>query len=856
MSSTTITLGIVGNPDSVSGIQPLVEIGNSPFNLRQDKLFIDQVLGDYYIELVHTHEYISYQYVSRPSTVHSFGAGRPGSFWMALTIPCKKRFANGVSPYDVLIEVRNVFRACFMTQKMDGSYEYKQGSYTSAPIDEVLKKYSLEDLPGRYIPMDGSSRAVVCPGSEKAMSEFFADTQYEQFARVSSVVVTESTSWSGVLPLEIPRPVRFEVRSGNKLIGELTKADETFRKVFLSKDDVHEPVQVSFSIADLRNGATYSEAIVHLNEATQIIEVQPVYPEKRFKVRLLISASRGELSSVSYNPESFFLITRTGQRKNFRTDETGKFVEFFGEEANLEWHVQYDVPQENCPFTYNVLSWDPKSLPGSIHVVLTPYAEFEGIEYFVSRHVHEQPVFLEVFLSNGDSYKFPLRGDGKRPFPTWRRSMIKDVRLVSDNYDYPALTQNYDPVSGWLKVSLDSEPAPRKKEVVKGSEGAKGYLEIVNQTVLMEAMVYMSFSDGVVIRKTVKLDRQSGDAPNVRIPIPAFTTGKLTEVTLHNIRNLEWTNERYENVIFKRGSEVPVEGPSKEGNYKVTVKELPIQSKMAILGGAFKKRIPLWALFTGIVLALVIGAGACYGVMEYLSQRNPTVTERPGSGPNAVLQQGKHTQAQSQNEPTPAPVADLQPASGSPDQQPETKDNNPSASDTPAAFVLPAVDNYKITDYYEMMKNLEDASGNPMTFDQAGEIDTWGKDLKERAGNYDLGEKFRFIEKYIPKYVEAAKEIKRMKDGHYRQTDWNLQKYYQNQVLYGINQSCTPKNCEKDMKALGTFRKAIQNLTVFEADLNSEKGVKIRRAIISQAPTDKNILANVNSFLGIAEALQ
>ena len=94
-TNQNITVLIAGNPDAQSGESVLLNINQSPLKSEElGKSFYDSIGSDYYIELKHGKEYITYTYVMNPVKVHSQGANRPGVFWIGVTIPIEKQIRN------------------------------------------------------------------------------------------------------------------------------------------------------------------------------------------------------------------------------------------------------------------------------------------------------------------------------------------------------------------------------------------------------------------------------------------------------------------------------------------------------------------------------------------------------------------------------------------------------------------------------------------------------------------------------------------------------------------------------------------------------------------------------------------
>ena len=253
-----ITVLMAGNPDAQSGESVLLNINQSPLKSEElGKIFYDYITSDYYIELKHGAEYITYTYVMNPAKVHSQGANRPGVFWIGVTIPREEQIRN---PYDLIIELRDKFQKLYMTQRSDGSYEFHNVPYDVNGFKTIVDKYELVDLQSTYVQMTGEKIQTLSLNSddgndsaETKIRHFFDDTQYLELKEYSSVIVAEGIEGVTSIPIKVPRLIEYSVRyyDGNtyeeikNISRKTSKFEHTLTKLY------YKDINVIFSLDDV-----------------------------------------------------------------------------------------------------------------------------------------------------------------------------------------------------------------------------------------------------------------------------------------------------------------------------------------------------------------------------------------------------------------------------------------------------------------------------------------------------------------------------------------------------------------------------------------------------------------------------
>ena len=813
MSNTKVTVGIVGNPNASAGIQSLLNI-DSPFNLRQDKQFYPEIGGNYYIELVHTPEYISYQYVSRPSLVHSYQASRPGSLWIALTVPRGKRFSFGISPYRVLMEILELFRQTYMTPRMDGSYEFKTGSYFSAPFYNLLDKYPLEPDFGRYIEMKGTSPVPFRPLTEEQMTQFFLDTQYEEFQQVGSIIVADSVSWGSLLELPVPRPLNFSIYSSGQLLGMIHSTDEIFSRILRPDDDFHKEVEVRFSLSELRKNIPNVAAKFALNEQAMRIDISPVFPEKYFRVKLIVQAPEKTSNEVHYDEQRFYLVDAADNTKikPLKKDGGDFYFEFVGQEANVRWKVCYEASPEAMNFQFNVRPWQVKEPAPVIKIDLQPFAEFQGVEYRIFPYLKE-PAFLELKLGAGEVFRIPIveNGSGNKPLHFIKKTDIKEIRIVSEHYIYPHPVINYNPSSGWLSIRLNEEPA----KINRSDQGPSfGGLEIFTQLKMpISAVAILCYKDGMKLQMPVQLSEEE----KTILPCP-FQSG-LVKVRFAGIRD-DRRRSYYDRIISLE--------ELSQNSYKIYLDELHKVSILRRVLSFFKKTL---SLFVCAIMCLILGLG-----LGFFASRSIV------PDPDKQAMREELDKLKTQN-------SQLRNTCDSLNKLLLPRGKNSTSSSQSQVYTLSEKDKQQSEQYYKMMTVIEEET--PLSFDQVDTILEWRNKIKKGAKRNTIDSKnFSFIDKYIDYFAEAAGEIKNAQHGDYHRKNQAEAFKEWNKKFTEINMKCGGNERKAE---LTSFRECIQRLYLFETKdpAKKDKETHIRRVVLSGVNDDKKLLENVSSFYDI-----
>ena len=209
MDNIKISLAIFGNQNSNSGFQPLYWINNPPQQLENIvPPGMDENPYFFMLQILSTHT----QYTLIHNRVSSYMSVRPGVLKMAIAIPKGYSIRDGVSPLEVLLDVRQQFINSCMTLRdaHTEAYNYKEKLADADQFTSIINSYELVPSTLPHLPMTGIEDAVMLI-DEMAISQLFLAPQHPEFQRFRSVVIANKGNasvykmqFNGILASALP----------------------------------------------------------------------------------------------------------------------------------------------------------------------------------------------------------------------------------------------------------------------------------------------------------------------------------------------------------------------------------------------------------------------------------------------------------------------------------------------------------------------------------------------------------------------------------------------------------------------------------------------------------------------------
>ena len=341
--SSSLSLHIYGNKRSDSGFAPILVIG-TPLAIADSFYPGFESCTEFYV--LHTAESHTLYTVVR-NGVSSIGAARTGSFKMALGVPRGMKFADGVSPYDVLTEAYRYYVAHYLAIGIAGA----QFLDRDEQVDEfraILSRYRLEPAHSPHRPTAGTGFAVVT-ADEATTRAIFADPAYREFQAYGEVVFAPNhASMAPRLNVSTPRPKVYDIFLGNQRVGEVNPAvKSTFTITVPATRSYEENTAQTIHIAKAIQGA---EPGVTVDEAEERIICRLSPRLKTIRLRIEAVLETGEAISPSR------LVLRSQNGRSYAIPERGE-MQLEGPDTELKWSI---APSDH---SFKMLSHTATQLP-------------------------------------------------------------------------------------------------------------------------------------------------------------------------------------------------------------------------------------------------------------------------------------------------------------------------------------------------------------------------------------------------------------------------------------------------------------------------------------------------------------
>ena len=269
-----ISLKVCGNPDANSGFQTMV-IFNSPAIEIKDAVYVGFDANSYFFTIRIEKNQVVYKLVK--NNVSSLGASRQGSLVIGIAIPKGYKLDKCISPYDVLIELKNRFLALFMTCKDPATEKYEFNTIRVQPniLDDIAGSYSLVPVQMPYRAMSVGAPIGYLTATEEQIKLLLNDVQYPAFTKFGEIVVAASvqgTNYTPIPNIAIPRKPEYSIYYDGVLQPEVVSDPKKLLTVNGTGDTrFFENDSLMFTLEELLNGESVPN--VSIDIANEIINV-------------------------------------------------------------------------------------------------------------------------------------------------------------------------------------------------------------------------------------------------------------------------------------------------------------------------------------------------------------------------------------------------------------------------------------------------------------------------------------------------------------------------------------------------------------------------------------------------------
>lgn len=225
------------------------------------------------------------QYTIIPNKITTADGVPNGVLKIAIGIPAQHRIVGGISPYRVLMELKDLFFNTYMqpTLGVDGGFKHKDERPNAALFEQVLDKYQLETIDAPHRPMSGQETGLLIL-SENEIEKLFCDVQYNEFNRFSEVIVASAANESAYLgktvSVTVPRKPQYQLYlNGRQHKWPVTDIYNTPSTLNANPDtQCYETAEVTFTLNELLTGKIPSG--VKIDTVNEVVSVTLTPKEK------------------------------------------------------------------------------------------------------------------------------------------------------------------------------------------------------------------------------------------------------------------------------------------------------------------------------------------------------------------------------------------------------------------------------------------------------------------------------------------------------------------------------------------------------------------------------------------------
>lgn len=787
-----LSLLICGTQVSNSGFQELVRVGSTP--VKKDYEYDNQFsTSDYYIECVHSKDFISYSMCLNLKKVKSADIPREGRLSIVVTIDRKARLDEGRSPFDLLMAVWEKFRTECMTHGYDGKYVFKSGKYSPETFEALLKNCPTKPYSGKYVEMPGSEPACLVLPSEIQLGQLLNDTQYSELSAYSSLRVAPKGNAQRPISLEIPRTPRFSVFVNGNKRGEISPNDRFRQTINPPEPQFEKETVLDFTLAELRQNKFIPGCKCSVDESREEIRCSVSFAAKCFrrKIRFEFDGVANDAMAVA-ELSQFVLKKNTGglasSAKNITKDSNNElFVDFYGREVVDSWQCVYLGEKYKAPeYIHNP---DISKLEAIDTIILSHKSIIRGFR------IENLPNELMSSVMSV-SCELNYRGKHEKNFDVAKgccctfddvfneitKESVKQVVVRFNGYEPLVISAaSLRPDGEWLGVDAGglrkkTPPVDNNRQEVQNPE---------QRCLLIKGIDRVDSKFGrIKITVSFTLLGKSDFCEDIRyIYGGEYSSPKDLRIVLPPKADLQKVVLSSENMLDKRFGQGQIN--HKDNEYWFSLPDL----KPCTTWDKFRRWADRHQLFEKtmiLIIGLALGVAGCYFISNFVEIKTDSKasgrTEEPptmsteqffaASGGVEANQGGQSIDTTQQVKSTPKPA------------------------DTPTEF--PEVQQ-QVTRYYEKMKTAN------VRFDEANAIYKYVTD--EKTNNAPNISKIRLMAKC---YKEAAVEIDKIKNKDTKDTT---------AVIRRIFQDARTRNIKSDMTK---FREQIQTLFLRPTDNPSQ----------------------------------
>ena len=270
-----ISVKVLGNPDANSGCNTIAMFNSPLFTLHETQTPGSEFCYNNQFVFTIKIEPLQVVYKIRTQKVKSNGSARQGDLIIGFSIPKGYKLGGNLSPYDVLIKLKETFLSrCTSYKEFGGGfYEFNKVIDTKV-LDDVAQSIALVPHVGPHRPMTGNSVGYI-NASDLGISQLMNDVQYIEFAQYREIVVANTGSGINCIPitnLSIPRQQIFRIVENGVDVKRVGSINEQVVIEGQRNPNHYKNISECFTISELIAGKRV-DGVVSLDIENEVVNI-------------------------------------------------------------------------------------------------------------------------------------------------------------------------------------------------------------------------------------------------------------------------------------------------------------------------------------------------------------------------------------------------------------------------------------------------------------------------------------------------------------------------------------------------------------------------------------------------------
>ena len=297
MANNNISIQICGRPSSSGGFSTIYIKNSVIIDDKKEDVYEGFGANSYFFTIKIEKAQVVYKLVK--NNIFSKNSSRSGWLQIAIAIPKGFILDAGVSPYDVLIELKKGFLSRCMTCKdlATEKYEFCSDMVQPTILDDIASLYSLVPVQMPYRPMTIGAPIAYVTATEDKIELLMKDIQYSAFEKFSEIVVAEtvqSTNYISISNISIPRMPEFTVYEDGAPISVLSDAKQAYTATGKGDPRFFENGSLTFTLEDVLLGNIIPNVTIDKANETININTQSLVSPKTLTVNLVFYPKESE----------------------------------------------------------------------------------------------------------------------------------------------------------------------------------------------------------------------------------------------------------------------------------------------------------------------------------------------------------------------------------------------------------------------------------------------------------------------------------------------------------------------------------------------------------------------------------